>query len=95
MRKSADKIAKLMADLGNVNRLLILCALAEGPLTVNEIALQINDISGPALSQHLNKLREDNLIQSEKEGHFIRYSIRDARLYPLMEFLKKEYCEKE
>lgn len=93
MRRSAAKVAKLMADLGNVNRLLILCALLDGPLTVNEIASQVNDISGPALSQHLNKLREDGLIQSEKEGHFIRYTIKDTRLYGLMEFLKKEYCE--
>ncbi len=93
MRRSAAKVAKLMADLGNVNRLLILCALLDGPLTVNEIASQVNDISGPALSQHLNKLREDGLIQSEKEGHFIRYAIKDTRLYGLMEFLKKEYCE--
>ncbi len=93
MRRSAAKVAKLMSDLGNVNRLLILCALLEGPLTVNEIASQVNDITGPALSQHLNKLREDGLIESEKEGHFIRYAIKDKRLYGLMDFLKKEYCD--
>ncbi len=93
MRRSAAKVAKLMSDLGNVNRLLILCALLEGPLTVNEIASQVNDITGPALSQHLNKLREDGLIESEKKGHFIRYTIKDKRLYGLMDFLKKEYCD--
>lgn len=92
MREQARKIAELMGQLANENRLLILCALLEKPMTVGELAGAVPGISGPALSQHLQKLRAGQLVQAQKEGQFVRYSIKDERLYALMAFLKKEYC---
>ena len=92
MREQARKIAELMGQLANVNRLLILCALLEKPMTVGELAGTVPGISGPALSQHLQKLRAGQLVQAQKEGQFVRYSIKDERLYALMALLKKEYC---
>ena len=78
--------------LSDENRLLILCALLEKPMTVGELAGAVPGISGPALSQHLQKLRAGQLVQAQKEGQFVRYSIKDERLYALMALLKKEYC---
>ena len=92
MREQARKIAELMGQLANENRLLILCALLEKPMTVGELAGKVPGISGPALSQHLQKLRAGQLVQAQKEGQFVRYSIKDERLYALMALLKKEYC---
>ena len=92
MREQAQRIAELMGQLANENRLLILCALLEKPMTVGELAGAVSGISGPALSQHLQKLRAGQLVQAEKQGQFVRYSIKDERLYALMALLKKEYC---
>ena len=61
-------------------------------MTVGELAGTVPGISGPALSQHLQKLRAGQLVQAQKEGQFVRYSIKDERLYALMALLKKEYC---
>ena len=66
--------------------------LLEKPMTVVELAGAVPGISGPALSQHLQKLRAGQLVQAEKQGQFVRYSIKDERLYALMALLKKEYC---
>lgn len=93
MREQAKNIAQLMRQLSNENRLLILCALLEQPLTVGEIAKKVNDITLPALSQHLNKLKNGGLIQSEKQGQHITYRIKDERLRDLMELLKEKYCK--
>ena len=92
MEEKAKQIASLLRILANEHRLLILCALLEKPMTVGELAGTVPGISGPALSQHLQKLRAGQLVQAEKQGQFVRYSIKDERLYALMALLKKEYC---
>ncbi len=95
MRKHAEKVASIMGQLANENRLLILEALLPGPLTVTELAVRVRGISTPALSQHLHKLRGAGLIQSEKQAQYIRYSICDQRIRGLIDFLHKEYCTDE
>lgn len=92
MREHAKRLAALMGQLANENRLLILCALLEGPMTVGELSRHVPDITAPALSQHLHKLRDAGLICSEKHAQYIRYSICDQRIRGLMDLLKREYC---
>lgn len=92
MREHAKRVAALMGQLANENRLLILCALLQGPKTVGELSESVPDISAPALSQHLHKLRDAELICSEKQAQFIRYSICDERIRDLIELLRRNYC---
>lgn len=94
MRENAKRVAALMGQLANENRLLILCALLEGPKTVGELGELVPDISAPALSQHLHKLRDADLICSEKQSHYIRYSICDERIRGLIDLLRRDYCTK-
>lgn len=94
MRKDAKKLSEMMGLLANENRLLLLCALLDGPQTVGELAEQVPDITGPAISQHLHKLRAGGLIQAEKQAQYVRYSICDPHLRTLMDLLKREYCSK-
>ena len=92
MREKAREIAELMRLMANENRLLILCALLEGPMTVSELSCEVKDISLSALSQHLQKLRASDLIASEKRGQYVTYSLKDQRLRSLIAVLKQEYC---
>ena len=92
LREKAQTIAGLMAQMANENRLLILCALREGPNTVGQLGETVPHITGPALSQHLQKLRTAGLVDSTKHGQFVEYQIADQRLYGLMERLKALYC---
>lgn len=92
MYKNSKQVAELMGQLANENRLLILCALLEVPLTVGEISKEVHEITAPALSQHLNKLRNAGLIRAEKQAQYIRYSIADERIRDLMDLLRREYC---
>lgn len=89
--EEARELARLLSVLANENRLLLLCALLDGPRTVSELANEVS-ISLPAISQHLHRLREAGLIASEKEGQFVRYSLRDKRLRTVMDVLRQEYC---
>ena len=92
LREKAQTIASLMAQMANENRLLILCYLLDGPKTVGELGESVPNITGPALSQHLHKLKDGGLVQAEKHGQFVTYSIKDSRLQALMAVLKEQYC---
>ena len=92
MEEQAKKIAELLKLLANENRLLILCALMEGPRTVGELHLHTPHITASALSQHLAQLRTAGILSSEKQGMNVRYWIRDERILPLMEALRQQYC---
>ena len=92
MREKASEIAELMGLMANENRLLILCALLNGPMTVSELRCEVTDISLSALSQHLQKLRTSNLIDSQKRGQYVTYFLKDHRLRSLIALLKQEYC---
>lgn len=92
MREKARKIAELMGQLANENRLLILCALLEKPMTVGELAKEVPNITVSALSQHLQRLRSSGLVEAKKQGQYVCYCLKDESLRALMEVLKAEYC---
>lgn len=94
MEEKAKKIAGLLRLLANEHRLLILCALMKGPLTVGEIRTFTPNITASALSQHLNQLRVAGILESEKQGMNVIYRIRDQRVTALLEAVKECYCEK-
>lgn len=92
MEENAKKVAELLKILANEHRLLILCALKQGALTVGEIHSYTPNITASALSQHLNQMRTAAILRSEKRGMNVVYSIEDTRVMALMDTLKKYYC---
>ena len=72
--------------LGDPKRLLILYALAEGPLCVNELAETL-DFPQPTVSRHLKVLRERGLVNTERSGTAIYYSLSDRRLIQAIDLL--------
>ncbi|RBP63303.1 ArsR family transcriptional regulator [Alkalibaculum bacchi] len=92
MEEHVKVVAELLKVLANENRLLILCYLIEGPLTVSELSLKITTITQSALSQHLAILKAHKIVDSIKKGQTITYSINDERILSVMEVLKAKYC---
>ena len=92
MEEKAKKIAELLKLLANEHRLLILCALMKGPLTVGEIHPFTPNITASALSQHLNQLRTAGILASEKQGMNVIYRIQDQRAAALLEAIREYYC---
>ena len=68
-----SKIVKEKA-ISDPTRREILKLLNDKDLSAGEIAEHF-DISKPALTKHLNILREAELVSSEKQGNFVIYSI--------------------
>ena len=93
MGQNAKQIAELLRALANEHRLMILCALMRGPLTVGEIARYAPGITQSALSQHLTLLRAHGILTGHKSGQSVTYSIADHRVEAVVTVLQKYYCE--
>lgn len=87
----ADAATRQLKALANVNRLMILCILCEGELSVTELN-ELVDISQSALSQHLAKLRDDEIVTTRRESQTIYYSIADGVAKGIIEVLHGHYC---
>lgn len=92
MQDNATKAATLLKQLANANRLMILCHLVSGEKTVGEIADSI-DLSQSALSQHLAKLKQAGLVESDKRGLMVYYRICSIEVQTLLSILYLIYCK--
>lgn len=86
--KAFVQLSQILSLAGNEVRLKILFLLEEE----NELCpCDLSDILGmsvPAVSQHLRKLKDGNIIQNRKEGQTIFYSLRPEHLKILRPFFK-------
>src|SRR5262249_61868524 len=69
---------------------LLLSAHPEG-LVVSEIQQEL-DIPNSTLSHHLDKLRNEGLVQVQRESTFLRYTADTEALQELLQFLYAECC---
>ena len=96
-KKSEEQVAKfadMFSAMGTEARLrimqLLLSAHPEG-LVVGEIQEEL-DIPNSTLSHHLDKLRNEGLVQVRRESTFLRYTANTEALQELLQFLYAECC---
>ena len=88
---SAAEAAKLLRALGNERRLMILCQLVDGELSVGELLPRVG-LSQSALSQHLAVLREEAIVATRREGQTIWYRLADPAAMRVIETLAEIFC---
>lgn len=96
-RKSEEQVAKfadMFSAMGTEARLrimqLLLSAHPDG-LVVSEIQEEL-EIPNSTLSHHLDKLRNEGLVQVRRESTFLRYTADTGALQQLLQFLYAECC---
>ncbi len=83
--------SKLMEMLSQPVRLRILCALSEQEWSVVRLAEAVN-LSQPAMSHHLRKLREADLVETRRDAQTIYYSLRGDDVLRVLSVLKDIFC---
>ena len=77
---SFERLSVVLTLAGNDVRLKILYLLEEeGELCVCDLA-DILQMTIPAVSQHLRKLKDGNVLQTRRAGQTIYYSLKDEHL---------------
>ena len=86
------RYADMFAAIGSEHRLRIiqlLLAAHPGGLVAGEIQSKLG-VTAPNLSHHLEKLKNERLIDVAREGNFLRYRANTDALQELVAFLLAE-----
>ena len=92
LNRHARQAGALLKALGNERRLLVLCHLAEGEKSVGELERLIG-VSQSALSQHLARLRRDNVVATRRVAQTIYYSLAHLKAEAVLELLDRLVAE--
>jgi ArsR family transcriptional regulator, virulence genes transcriptional regulator len=92
MKRNASDAVSLLKGLANESRLMIVCVLSEGELSVGQLNQRIQ-LSQSALSQHLAVLREQGMVQTRRESQTIYYRLADTAAITVIELLHAAYCK--
>ena len=84
----------LLKALSDVNRLMIVDMLSCGELCACEILVKFR-ITQPTLSHHMKILSECGLVSGRKDGKWMRYSLNEAVVHNLRDFLQTLTSPKE
>ena len=91
MYSQIDELSHLLKSMSHPIRLKILCLLRDDELSVSEIKEAVAT-SGANITQHLNILRNQGIIDFRKDANFIYNRICDPRIITLMQTLEKIFC---
>ncbi len=74
---------QFFANFSNYTRMKIIIALADGPLSVNELTEQIGDEQSN-VSHHLKQMAHCSLVDVKREGKKRIYSLNEKTVKPML-----------
>jgi len=89
---NASEAADFLKKLANPNRLMIVCALVDGELSVRDLEDTLG-LRQPGLSQQIAELREAGFIVGRKESKSVYYRLADERVAGFISVMHRMFCE--
>jgi ArsR family transcriptional regulator len=90
--EKASEAAAMLKALANEKRLMILCKLLEnGEMSVMALTGEVG-LSQSALSQHLARMRDENIVGFRRDAQQIFYHVSEPRVRQILATLKNVYC---
>ena len=86
--------ARTLKAISHPLRLKILCTLNEDELSVKDI-VEKSGSSQSNISQHLNYLRDKNVLTSRRDANRVFYRIAKLELLAVIKMMKDLYCQAE
>jgi ArsR family transcriptional regulator, virulence genes transcriptional regulator len=91
MQESAQRASEMMKLLGHPHRLMILCELKVEERSVGDLSTTIG-ISQSLVSQHLARMRHENVVTSRRDAQVVYYSLREGEAAMLISTLYDIFC---
>ena len=91
LRSNSTAMASRLRILSHPERLLMLCRMADGEVTVSEM-VELSGLSQSAVSQHLARFRDCGLVAVRREGAARHYRLADDQVRRILVALC-EICE--
>ncbi len=89
-----EKATGCLKALSHPIRLWSICALRDGELPVQSLESSLKT-SPSNMSQHLATMRDREILKTRREGNQTFYSVRDERMFQLLDLLQSIYCKPE
>ncbi len=91
LEANSELAAETLKALAHKTRLMILCHIGDDERTVHELEEMLH--AGQSnVSQHLAKLRTQNILQHRKEGNQVFYRVKDPAILDLVVQLQRIFC---
>lgn len=90
--ENIEKASKALKAMGHPLRLKILCVLGNKELPVMDIVAKVGTTQSN-ISQHIDILREKEIIVSRREGSKILCKVRDVQILDLLESMQRTFCQ--
>lgn len=94
MAPKAERVAGFLKGMANPQRLMILCRLAGGEMCVGDL-VAATGIAPTSMSQHLARLREDDIVTMRREHRTLFYRIGHPAVQAMMDVLYEQFCKEE
>ncbi|MFN3552284.1 MAG: ArsR/SmtB family transcription factor [Novosphingobium meiothermophilum] len=92
LKDNAAQMASRMRTMSHPERLIMLCRMDEGEVSVSEL-VELTGLSQSAVSQHLARLREEGVVGSRVAAQVRFYRLTDEVVRAIIHSLC-EICEK-
>ena len=92
--ETAEKACELLRVLSNPKRLLILCHLADGELSVQQIQ-NATGLGQSTVSQQLARLRSEGLVTTRRDGKSVYYSLASPEAERMIGVLYDLFCKRD
>jgi ArsR family transcriptional regulator, arsenate/arsenite/antimonite-responsive transcriptional repressor len=90
-----EKVATILKLLGDKTRLTMVKLLEKNDFCVCEF-VEVFEISQPAISQHIRKLKDAGIVKETRRGQWVFYSlIKDHDMYPLIQHILQHLPEQD
>lgn len=92
LTEKATRPCEFLRIFGNEGRLRVLFTLIDGEHTVGELEAVLG-IRQSALSQHLARLRHENVVAARRDGRNVHYSLASTKVRAVMEVVYDLFCQ--
>ncbi len=93
MVDNAQRASAFLKALSHESRLLILCILADGEMSVSELEQQLG-LRQPTVSQQLARLRAEGLVSTRRNGKTVYYSLASEEARVVIGAIYDVFCRK-
>ncbi len=91
LEEKAGEAEAFLRSLASRHRLMILCSLLDGELSVSDLGARLG-LTQSNLSRHLATLRDEGLLGTRRERTTIYYRITSERVLPILAELYRLFC---
>ena len=91
LQNNVEAASSLLKTLANTSRLQVLCALVNREHTAGELEV-LTGLSQSAISQHLARMRQEEIVSTRRDAQKIYYSLRKPEVRAILETLHGLYC---